>query len=91
LLSRITPIALAAALSISLTAVAEYKAPTEAQCREMVSGMMQAMRSTTPVTEEDKKRHAEYLARLEKKLAEIRARGGGECELWAAIADHVTK
>ncbi len=66
-----------------------YKPPTEAQCRQMVDGMVQVMRTKPPPDKRDKDVDA-LLARVEKEVAENRARGRSECDSWAYISKAVT-
>ena len=73
------------------TALAQPKSPTEAQCRQMVSSMIQTVKSTKLETERDKKDAKALLERIEKILLENRARGASECESWGAIMQMATR
>ncbi|APV49678.1 hypothetical protein BWI17_08295 [Betaproteobacteria bacterium GR16-43] len=66
-----------------------YKQPTETQCKQMVDGMVQTMRTTPPPDKRDKDADA-LLARVEKEVADNRARGKSECDSWAFISKAVT-
>ncbi len=79
-------LALLALMCLATTPVAaQHKTPTESQCREMVNGMLQTMKSAPMETERDKKGSKEIIERAEKIVRENRARGASECESWAAI------
>jgi hypothetical protein len=80
---------LALALAVSSPAVAQNKMPTEAQCRDMVNGMLQAMKAAT-VDKKDKQGADVVIARAEKVVRENRARGASECDSWKAIGNIVT-
>jgi len=66
-----------------------YKPPTEAQCRAMVEDMRQTMKSLSPPGKPDKGAEA-LLAKVEKAVAENRARGKSECDSWAYIMKTAT-
>jgi hypothetical protein len=70
--------------------MAQQKAPTESQCKDMVTGMLQAMKSAPMKTDRDKKGAQEITDRAEKIVKDNRARGMSECESWAAIGKLVT-
>lgn len=81
-------------LTLSLacsSAMAQPKSPTEAQCRQMVGSMIQAVKSTKLETERDKRDASALIERIEKILQDNRARGGSECESWAAIGKMATR
>ncbi|MBL0075111.1 MAG: hypothetical protein IPP41_03915 [Rhodocyclaceae bacterium] len=73
-------------LIASGSAFAEYKSPTEAQCREMVTGMLQVMRSTPLQNDNEKRQHRELMERVEKVVNDNRSRPGSDCETWAAMS-----
>jgi len=81
---------LAMSLACSST-MAQHKPPTEAQCRQMVQGMIQAVKSTKLETARDKKDASVLLERMEKIMKDNRARGGSECEAWDAIGKMATR
>ncbi|MBP7079731.1 MAG: hypothetical protein KBA96_01320 [Rhodocyclaceae bacterium] len=66
--------------------IAQYQTPTEAQCREMVTGMLQVMRSTPLQTESERQQHRQLMDRVEKVVNDNRARPGSDCETWAAMS-----
>jgi hypothetical protein len=66
-----------------------YKPPTEAQCKAMVDGMVQTMKTKPPPGQRDKDVDA-LLAKVEKEVADNRSRGKSECDSWAFIAKAVT-
>jgi len=70
-------------------ALAQGKQPTEAQCRQMVDGMLQQMKSA-PMPEKDKKSAQPVIERAEKLIRDNRARGASECETWGGISKIVT-
>ena len=88
-------ITLCAASVVLLHAIApvsaQQKAPSEAQCREMVNGMLQSMKSTPMRTERDRQGAREVTDRAEKMVRDNRSRGASECDSWRAIGDLVTK
>ena len=73
-------------LAAAMPVMAQPKTPTEAQCREMVNGMLQSMKSAPMRTERDKQG-----AREVKIAKDNRSRGVSECDSWRAIGDLVTK
>ena len=73
------------------TALAQHKTPTEAQCRQMVSSIVQTLKSTKLETERDKKEAKLLLERIEKTLQDNRARGATECASWDAIMQIATR
>lgn len=75
---------------LSGTALAAQTPPTEAQCRQMVNGMVQTMKSTPLEKERDKQRAQAVLDRVEKLVKDNRSRKASECESWAAISKIVT-
>ncbi len=75
---------------LSGTAQAAQTPPTEAQCRQMVNGMVQTMKSTPLEKERDKQRAQAVLDRVEKVVKDNRSRKASECESWAAISKIVT-
>lgn len=84
---------LAIAIAGSTSAIAQQKPPTEAQCRQMVDGMLQMMKSSqsTPNVKESDKQGAKAVTdRAEKVVKDNRARGASECASWAAITNIVT-
>ncbi len=78
-------------LAAAMPAVAQHKTPTEAQCREMVNGMLQSMKSAPVRTERDRQGAREVNDRAEKLVRDNRSRGVSECDSWRAIGDLVTK
>ena len=84
-----TLVLLAATLVAAGPALAQHKTPTEAQCREMVNGMLQQMKAAK-MPERDRKGAQEVIDRAEKVVRENRARGASECDSWGAIANIVT-
>jgi hypothetical protein len=78
-------------LAAAMPVMAQPKTPTEAQCREMVNGMLQSMKSAPMRTERDKQGAREVTDRAEKIAKDNRARGVSECDSWRAIGDLVTK
>ena len=86
------PCVLLAAGFLAGPALAQHKQPTEAQCREVVNGMLQAMKSSLPqMPERDRKGAQEMIDKAEKIVRDNRARGAKECDSWAAIGNLVTK
>lgn len=79
------------AMIASMPAMAQHKTPTEAQCREMVNGMLQSMKSVPMRTERDRQGAREVTDRAEKIVRDNRARGASECDSWRAIGDLVTR
>jgi hypothetical protein len=79
------------AIIASMPAMAQHKTPTEAQCREMVNGMLQSMKSVPMRTERDRQGAREVTDRAEKIVRDNRARGASECDSWRAIGDLVTR
>ena len=77
-------------LVASTPAMAQQKPPTEAQCRDVVNGMLQAMKSAQMKSERDKQGAQVVIDRAEKIVRDNRARGASECESWAAIGNLVT-
>ena len=73
------------------TALAQHKTPTEAQCRQMVSDMIQTLKSTKLETERDKKDAKLLLEHIEKNLQDNRARDANECASWDAIMQISTR
>ncbi len=80
-----------AMLVAAMPAMAQQKTPTEAQCREIVNGMLQSMKSAPMRTERDRQGANEVIGRAEKIVKDNRARGASECDSWRAIGDLVTK
>lgn len=78
-------------LAAAMPAAAQHKTPTEAQCRDMVNGMLQSMKSAPMRTERDRQGANEVTGRAEKIVKDNRARGASECDSWRAIGDLVTK
>jgi hypothetical protein len=72
---------------VAAPAMAQNKTPTETQCREMVNGMLQAMKSAPMRTERDRQGAREVSDRAEKIAKDNRSRGGSECDSWRAIGD----
>lgn len=80
-------VVLVATLAAAATpAQAQHKSPTEAQCRQMVEGMIQTIKSTPLTTERDRRDVRAVLERVEKVVSENRSRGASECESWSAIS-----
>jgi len=79
------------AMIASMPAMAQHKTPTEAQCREMVNGMLQSMKSVPMRTERDRQGAREVTDRAEKIVRDNRARGASECDSWRAVGDLVTR
>ncbi len=79
------------AIIASMPAMAQHKTPTEAQCREMVNGMLQSMKSVPMRTERDRQGAREVTDRAEKIVRDNRARGASECDSWRAVGDLVTR
>lgn len=77
-------------LCLSVSVSGQQKAPTESQCKEMVTGMLQTMKSTPLKTDRDKQGAREVIEKAEKIVKDNRARGLSECESWAAIGKLVT-
>jgi hypothetical protein len=71
--------------------MAQHKTPTEAQCRDMVNGMLQSMQSAPMRSERDRQGAREATDRAEKIVRDNRSRGASECDSWRAIGDLVTK
>ena len=90
MINAIKCLAMLATLISAVPAMAQQKTPTESQCREMVTTMIQAMRSAPLKTERDKQGAREVVAKAEKIVKDNRARGLSECESWAAIGKLVT-
>lgn len=59
--------------------------PTEAQCRGMIDGMVQSMKSA-PLGEKDRRDARVLIDRVEKLVRENRTRGVSECTTWAGVA-----
>ena len=81
----------AAFMFFSSAAIAQHKAPTETQCRDMVNGMLLSMKSAPMRTERDRQGANEVIGRAEKIVSDNRSRGASECDSWRAIGDLVTK
>lgn len=88
--SKTKTIGVAMTLACS-SALAQPKSPTEDQCRQMVSSMIQTLKSTKLETERDKKDAKLLLERIEKILQDHRARGASECASWGAIMQLATR
>lgn len=82
---RPNPFLLSALLLAAFPAAAQHKSPTEDQCRQMVEGMVQMVKTAPMKTERDKKDAQAILERVEKIVKENRARGGTECDSWRAV------
>ena len=76
---------------VATPAMAQNKTPTETQCREMVNGMLQSMKSAPMRTERDRQVAREVSDRAEKIAKDNRSRGVSECDSWRAIGDLVTR
>jgi hypothetical protein len=76
---------------VATPAMAQNKTPTETQCREMVNGMLQAMKSAPMRTERDRQGAREVSDRAEKIAKDNRSRGVSECDSWRAIGDLATR
>ena len=89
---KINPItlALSVALLIPPLASAQSKSPTEAQCREMINGMVTSMKSAPLEREKDKQGAKALIERVEKLIRDNRAKGVNECQTWAAMSKMVT-
>ena len=89
---RITPpiVAVGIALLIPQLALAQSKSPTEAQCREMINGMVTSMKSAPLDREKDKQGAKTLIERVEKLIRDNRAKGVRECETWASMSKMVT-
>lgn len=77
-------------LCLSVSVAGQQKAPTESQCKEMVAGMLEAMKFAPMKTDRDKQSAREVIEKAEKIVKDNRARGVSECESWAAIGKLVT-
>lgn len=86
---RNTNLVIVISLLASASCMAAQGEPTEAQCRLMVDGMLQSMKSTPLETERDRKGAKEVIDRAEKVVRVNRQRGASECESWAAIGQIV--
>jgi hypothetical protein len=75
----------------AMSAMAQHKTPSEAQCREMVNGMLQSMKSAPMRTERDRQGANEVIGRAEKIVIDNRSRGASERDSWRAIGDLVTR
>ena len=75
----------------AIPAMAQHKTPTEAQCREMVNGMLQSLKSVPMRTERDRQGAREVTDRAEKIVRDNRARGASECDSWRAVGDLATR
>jgi len=64
----------------AMSAMAQHKTPSEAQCREMVNGMLQSMKSAPMRTERDRQGANEVIGRAEKIVIDNRSRGASECD-----------
>lgn len=84
-------LAISAALLVPELAPAQSKGPTEAQCREMVHGMVSSMKSAPLEKEKDKQGAKALIDRVEKLIQQGRTKGVSECETWAAISKMITK
>jgi len=89
---KITPIifVISFALLIPQLAFAQSKSPTEAQCREVINGMVTSMKSAPLEREKDKQGAKALIERVEKLIRDNRAKGVSECETWASISKIVT-
>ncbi len=77
-----------AALMVALCsspALPQARPPTEAQCRQMVDGMIQTMKRTPMSSERDRQGAQALIERAERIVRDHRSRGLSECETWAAI------
>lgn len=91
-MKRLSTKAVQLAMSLLCTsAMAQTTSPTEAQCRQMVASMIQAVKSAKLETEKDKRDARALLERIEKLLKEHRARGASDCESWDAIGKLATR
>ena len=72
---------------VAAPAMAQNKTPTETQCREMVNGMLQSMKSAPMRTERDRQGAREMSVGAEKIAKDNRSRGVSECDSWRAIGD----
>ena len=75
----------------AIPAMAQHKTPTEAQCREIVNGMLQSLKSVPMRTERDRQGAREVTDRAEKIVRDNRARGASECDSWRAVGDLATR
>lgn len=71
-------------------ATAQSGAPTAAQCRGLIEGMVQAMKSAPLRTERDRQGARELIDRVEKRVRENRAKGVAECTTWGEIAKMIS-
>lgn len=69
---------------------AQSGAPTAAQCRGMIEGMVQSMKSAPLQSEKDKQGARELIDRVEKRVRENRARGVAECTTWGEVAKMIS-
>jgi hypothetical protein len=73
-------VCLVAILTIWASVTAQQKSPTEAQCREMVSGMVQSMKAAPLKNDRDRQSAKSLIERVEKVIQDNRSRGTSECE-----------
>lgn len=90
-MNAIRVLAVCAAFAAVTPVMAQQKMPSEAQCRDIVNGMLQSMKSAPMRTERERKGADEVMIRAEKIVSDNRARGASECDSWRAIGDLVTK
>ena len=83
-------LAMSTALPFPPPASGQSKAPTEAQCREAVNGMVSMMKSAPLEKEKDKQSAKVLIDQVEKLIRDNRAKGVSECATWASIAKIVT-
>ena len=81
---------LAIASALASPSIAQQPPPSEAQCRQMVDGVIQAMKSASLEKERDKEGARVVIARAEKVVSENRSRGVSECQSWEAVGRIVT-
>ena len=65
--------------------MAAHKIPTEAQCREMVDGMLGMMKASPPPGDHDWTSAQVLIAQVEAMVRDNRQRGVSECVTWAAF------
>ncbi len=90
-MNTLSAMSLCGLLLAAMSATAQQKTPTEAQCREMVNGMLQSMKSAPMRTERDRQGARDVTDRAEKIVRDNRSRGASECDSWRAVGDLVAR
>lgn len=83
-------LAMSTALPFPPPASGQSKAPTEAQCSQMINSMVNAMKSAPLQKDKDKQSAKVLIDQVEKLVRDNRAKGVGECATWASVAKMIT-